>query len=161
MIFKKYRTNPLIQANSLFLNYDQLLTDLEIGLDIDYLSVDIDPSRATFDALKKALSGKIKCKVITFEHSAMLEGEGQQVRIDSRAFLTNLGYVMIAKDVANIGVGPTDLTICYPVEDWWIDPSQVDMSIFEKLKCVSDNCISSYHTIYTGPYPAGYYTGHP
>ena len=157
--FSSYRKNKLIIGDATKLDYDDILTTNGIGLDLDYMSVDVDPPMGTFRALKQALSGKIKSKVITFEHSAMLDGEGQQARMEGRKLLEDLGYMMIVKNVSNIGVSAHDLGTAYPVEDWWVDPAQVDMSIVEKLKSVDTDFIASYHTVYKGSIrmPSGHF----
>lgn len=146
-----HRKNTLVVENATTLDYDKLLTDLNLGTCIDYLSVDIDPPQGTFNALKKIPHDKYKFNVITFEHSANIP-EGIPVREESRKFLFDLGYELIIPDVSNEELYGEEQGKLYPVEDWWVNKNNVDSSAFEKLKVDINNYIASRYTVYNKSY---------
>jgi len=64
----KDRQNPIVWDSALTIDYEKLLTDNNIPLNIDYLQVDIEPSSRTFEALERVLETNISFKCCTFEH---------------------------------------------------------------------------------------------
>jgi hypothetical protein len=94
----------------------------------DYLQLDIEPSQHTLIALKRIPFEKYKFKVITFETD--LYRDGDQVRNESRKFLLNHGYELVAGDVLT-GYYPGQLL---PYEDWWVHPEFVDRTIVDFFK---------------------------
>lgn len=111
--WKKSRTNQLMIADALEVDYDSILskissTDGYIG----YLQVDIEPASASLEALKKAVISPHRFCCITFEHDAYRFGD--QVRHASRKLATELGYRRIVSDV--------EWSPGSNFEDWWIDP---------------------------------------
>jgi hypothetical protein len=128
--FRSERANPILCHDALTVDYIQLLQDNGIDLSVDYLSCDVEPPENTFSALKKIDHNRIRFKVITFEHDAYNENEnGPKVREESRVFLTELGYELV---LGNIGLDG------FCVEDWYVDPLQIDRTIVDSVKNLRD-----------------------
>jgi hypothetical protein len=68
-----------------------------------------------------------KFRVITFEHDHAVD-ISKTYREKSRRYLRSLGYELIVPDI-----GPTDW---YPFEDWWVEPTLVDMDRLKELGMV-------------------------
>ena len=79
---------------------------------------DIEPAQQTLDALKALPHNDYRFSVICFE-TAIYLGSDSHVQQEQMDLLESLGYVMIAKNVSNLGGDP--------FEDWWVDPRVVDM----------------------------------
>jgi hypothetical protein len=123
--FRNERKNPIICGDARLLDYDTIISKNNLGNNIDYLSCDIDPPLNTLSALLKINHDKVRFKVITFEHDLYTGTDGQQVREDSRKILSNLGYEMVINDIGWDGRS---------VEDWWVDPAQINRDIINKFK---------------------------
>lgn len=120
--YNSQRKNKCVCANALTSDYSQLFIDNQFSNRIDYLQVDIEPPINTLNALKKIPHDKYRFSVITFETDMYYAGDA--VMNESRAFLTNLGYDLIAKNVSSF-------------EDWYIDPTAPDIiqsSILDMLR---------------------------
>ena len=90
----------------------ELLQETELDYPtFDYLQVDCDPPRVSFNALKKIPHDKYKFATITFEHDKYTSEDGELVQTESREFLTNLGYVLVVDDIS--------VDDSHPFEDWW------------------------------------------
>ena len=127
--FNRERTNPCFCGNALIVDYQNMINRSGLGSVIDYLSVDIEPPENTFAALKSIPHDKLKFRVITFEHDLYTGGEAPRVREESRKFLTDLGYHMVVNDVAATNRS---------VEDWYVMPNLVDMSIVNMFQSNKD-----------------------
>ena len=108
-LWKQTRKNRLIIGNALTMSYGWLPERIE------YLSLDIDPARNTFEMLTKLPHSQTRFSLITYEHDYYLVNEwaGHDFRERSRELLTGLGYQLYRPDVCYEGK---------PFEDWWIDP---------------------------------------
>lgn len=120
--FQKHRKNPIICADALSLNYNEILNTYNLPKIIDYLQVDCEPSQTTFEVLKKIPLNEYQFAVITFEHDHYNDDSGV-VRLLSREYLKSFGYVLVGSD---IGISDTK-----SFEDWWAHPALVDI---EKIK---------------------------
>ena len=83
----------------------------------DYVSIDCEPPNITLKALENLPLDEYRFSVITFESD--LYAYGEECRDIQRRILNDLGYQIVARDVANGG---------NPYEDWWIDPQVIDES---------------------------------
>lgn len=111
-MYNSTRRNICYNQDALKFDFDsEIAKILNGGNQIDYLSLDIEPSRQTFDCLKRIPHESVRFSVITFEHDSYREGNA--VRDECRKFLFDLGYQLVVADVKNEG---------NPYEDWWIDP---------------------------------------
>lgn len=121
----------LLHANALELNYDDILSQLcDENNIIDYLQLDIEPSRNTYECMLKIPFDKYKFRVITYEHDYPADVT-RQYREKSREYLRSKGYQLIVNDVSPDGE--------WNFEDWWVHPDYVDEQIKEKMMSVTDN----------------------
>ena len=77
----------------------------------DYVSIDCEPPDITLKALENLPLDEYRFSVITFESD--LYAHGVECRDIQRRILNDLGYQIVARDVANGAK---------PFEDWWEDP---------------------------------------
>jgi hypothetical protein len=106
------RRNRCIQSDATIIDYRRLLEDARFPTRIDFLQVDIEPAKATLEALLKIPHEKYRFSIIIFEHD--FYQNGPEIRDRSRDFLVKLGYHLLIGDVMISGK---------PFEDWWIDPN--------------------------------------
>lgn len=112
------RKNPCLCEDATKADYAKLFVDYKFPKQIDFLQVDIEPAQQTLDSLKAIPHDDYRFSVICFE-TAIYLGQGMHVQQEQIDLLQSLGYVMIAKNVSNVGNDP--------FEDWWVDPTAVDM----------------------------------
>ena len=124
----KMRVNKCYCQDATIANYEELIVRSNMREVIDYLSVDADPPPITLAALKKIPHEKYKFRVITFEHDYSAGGSAE--RVESRKYLSALGYRLIVNDIS---------WGSRVVEDWWVHPDLTDKAIVEQLRCVDDN----------------------
>ena len=122
--YNSLRKNSCICADATNFNYFDKLQRLNYPIQIDYLSVDIDPAANTYLALEKCPFNNYRFSVITFEHE--LYSSGPKYMELSRIFLKSRGYQLVARNVKCFG---------RTFEDWWIDPNIIPKSIWEKYVC--------------------------
>jgi hypothetical protein len=128
--FEKHRSNPVLLEDATTADYAEIFQNLGwTDKVVDYASVDIEPSIATYHALVKLLDSGYKFSVITFEHANYQDPDGSREK--SREFLTNLGYDLLVPDVRII---PDQ----YEFEDWWVHPNLVDMTHVEQFRSTSE-----------------------
>jgi hypothetical protein len=128
--FDNQRSNPILLQDATTVDYTEIFRNLGwTDPVIDYASVDIEPSIATYHALVKLLDSGYKCSVITFEHANYLDDT--RTREKSREFLTNLGYDLLVPDIRI-------LPDKYEFEDWWVHPALVDMTHVEQFRSTSE-----------------------
>ena len=126
--YKENRTNPVLCVDALIVDYTKLLNkqfpDTKV---IDYLQLDIEPPRNTFQALLSIPFDKYKFAIITYEHDYYVDIT-KSYRDKSRDYLESMGYQLVVPNVS-----PDENS---PFEDWWIHPDLVDKEIITKiLKC--------------------------
>ena len=112
------RKNPCLCTDATKADNDKLFVEYNFPNQIDFLQVDIEPAQQTLDALKAIPHNKYRFSVICFE-TAIYLGQDMHVQQEQIDLLQSLGYVMIAKNISNVGNDP--------FEDWWVDPTAVDM----------------------------------
>lgn len=119
------RKSKFLLENALSINYEKYLNEISINNRIDYLQLDIEPQKNTFDCLKIIPFNKFKFSVITFETDVYVGSI--ELRDESRAYIQSMGYLKIAGNICP----NNDL---WPFEDWYIDPEVVDSNIFNIFK---------------------------
>ena len=129
---KNYRQNRsanLLHTDALQLDYEKLLSENYEGNVIDYLQLDIEPARHTYECMLKIPFDKYKFAVITYEHDYYVDVT-KSYREKSREFLKSKGYELIANDISPDGKSN--------FEDWWVHPDLVDKNIIQKMKLVTE-----------------------
>ena len=130
------RKNLVLCENALECDYEEILSKISPDSNIiDYLQVDIEPSRNTFMALVILPFHKWKFRFITFEHDGYIDIT-KSFKQKSRDFLHSLGYKLLINDVAPYGD--------YYFEDWWYHPDLVDNERVDLIKHVD---LDKIHTI--------------
>jgi hypothetical protein len=119
----------LIHADATKLNYKKILKDNFEGDTIDYLQLDIEPAKNTFEVLLNIPFDDYKFTVITYEHDYYVDVT-KSYRDKSRRYLEMMGYKLIVNDISTDGVST--------FEDWWVHPELIDPDIINKLICCDD-----------------------
>jgi hypothetical protein len=104
-----------VKGDGRIVDFDQLLSDMPPV--IDYLSIDCDPGRLTFEILQRVPWDRYKFRLITFEHECY--AEGPEIKHASRDFLWSQGYQLVVNNISENG-------IAIDYEDWWAHPDLVD-----------------------------------
>ena len=127
--YNSQRKNPALKADALETNYYKLLSKyFPNTTDIDYLQLDIEPAKNTFDALLCIPFDKYRFAIITYEHDYYVDIT-KSFKDKSRRYLQSLGYELVVNDVS-----PNENS---PFEDWWIHPELVDKSRLETMRNVN------------------------
>lgn len=103
------RTNPCLCTDATVLDYDQLLAKYNLGPEIDYLQLDIDPPENTLKALERIDLNRYSFAFVTFEHD--LYQSTDVVRKRSREIFQDHGYTMLISDVRHNNL---------VFEDWYV-----------------------------------------
>lgn len=132
-VFYNERINLILMADALDIDYSSTLPSFFLkDTYIDYLQIDCDPPKQSYEILKKIPFHLYKFAVITFEHDHYCDPD-KIYRSLSRDFLHSVGYEMV---VGNIGVNSFS-----PFEDWWVHPDLIDYDILNKFKNITDKNI--------------------
>jgi hypothetical protein len=118
------RKNKVLNTDALGINYEKLLLENFSSNIIDYLQLDIEPARNTFEALLMIPFDQYQFRVITYEHDFYVDMT-QSYREKSRRYLRALGYTLVFGNIS-----PNENC---PFEDWWIKKDLIDSNIIEKL----------------------------
>ena len=133
---KAHRKNPVLCKDALELDYQEILDELSPDSNIiDYLQLDIEPSKNTFFALTLMPFDKYKFRFITYEHDHYAD-VSKSFREKSRQFLHSLGYELLINDIS-----PFDN---HPYEDWWYHPDIVDP---ERVKMIKHVDLDKVHNV--------------
>jgi hypothetical protein len=124
------RTAKLLHDDALTVDYEKLLKDNFEGNVIDYLQLDIEPARNTYECMLRVPFNKYKFAVITYEHDYYVDIT-KSFREKSREFLRSKGYVLVANDISPDGKSN--------FEDWWVHPDLVDADILQKMQHVTNH----------------------
>lgn len=131
-LYEKYRlARPnvdIFNYDALKVDYDELLSEYYDNNIIDYLQLDIEPARNTYECLLKIPFDKFKFRVITYEHDNYVDVT-KNCKEKSRKFLKKHGYVLVVPNVSPDGR-------C-DFEDWWVHPDLVDESILKLMQVKS------------------------
>jgi len=131
--FSRERKNQIICQDATTIDYEKLLDKFDKGTDFDYLQLDVEPSKTTFECLLAMPLDKYRFGIITYEHDHYVDMTGSY-RDKSRRYLNMMGYEML---VAN--VSPNDNS---PFEDWWYHPDLIHPEIVKEMKSVSDETVN-------------------
>lgn len=129
--YSQYRKNPVLKADALNINYSKLLQQYFPDSNvIDYLQLDIEPSKSTFEAMLAIPFDKYQFRFITYEHDDYVDIT-KSYKQKSRNYLSSLGYKLVVNDVC----GAKDCNF----EDWWVKSELIDPEILAKLTTVDLN----------------------
>jgi GR25 family glycosyltransferase involved in LPS biosynthesis len=128
-MFAEQRSNPIICRDATTIDYEKLLDEHYSTREIDYLQLDCEPSKTTFEILLDIPFDKYKFAVITYEHDHYVDMSGTY-RTKSRNYLKLMGYELV---VANVSQNENT-----PFEDWWVHPDLVGQETIEKFKSIMD-----------------------
>lgn len=128
------KNTVMLCEDALKINYEELLKKHFEGTNIDYLQLDIEPARHTFEALLNIPFNKYKFAVITYEHDYYVDVT-KSYREKSRNYLKNLGYELIVNDISPDGISN--------FEDWWVHPDLIDPEIMKKMRSVTEYITSA------------------
>ena len=121
--FNTMRRNKCICDDATEFDYKFLFGERNYPKQIDYLQLDIDPADQTLKALKQLPLDDYRFSVITYETD--LYRYGADIQDEQIQILKSHGYDLVVRNVANEQ---------NPYEDWWVDPTVVDMDIVEKFR---------------------------
>jgi GR25 family glycosyltransferase involved in LPS biosynthesis len=127
-MFEEQRKNTILCQDATEVDYGKLLKDYNTNV-IDYLQVDIEPSKTTFEALLAIPFDEYKFAIVTYEHDHYVDMTNSY-RTKSRRYMELMGYELV---VANVSGND----FC-PFEDWWVHPDLVDKETIERFKSIQD-----------------------
>jgi len=128
--YRTKRKNPVLQQDALTTDYGVLLKELAVDGVVDYLQLDCEPAKTTYDIMLRIPFDQYKFAVITYEHDHYVDMTGIY-RQASRDFLKSQGYVLVANDISPDGISN--------FEDWWVHPDLVSKDILAIMKQVDTN----------------------
>ena len=136
--FRVERKNRIIQTDALTWDYGVYLEG-----HYDYLQVDIEPAKSSFEVLKKLPWEKCTFGLITFEHDDYMDS--YDIRKKSREYLKSKGYKLMVSNIS-----PT-YTLNKPnvsYEDWWYHPSYITKDTVRVMKDISNQPKNAINYIY-------------
>jgi hypothetical protein len=128
--YRNNRSAKLLHDNALTIDYEKLLKENFEGNIIDYLQLDIEPARNTYECMLRIPFDQYKFAVITYEHDYYVDVT-RSYREKSREFLKSKGYELVVNDLSPDGKSN--------FEDWWVHPDLVDENTINKMKSISKN----------------------
>jgi tetratricopeptide (TPR) repeat protein len=136
------RSNKVLCQDALTTNYRKLLKEIA-GEDkvIDFLQLDCEPSKSTFEILLSMPFEEYKFAVITYEHDHYVDMT-KTYRSRSRNYLKSQGYVLVANDISPDGMST--------FEDWWVHPDLIEPEVMKKMQLVDDNIKHVEHYMLAG-----------
>jgi hypothetical protein len=120
--YNQLRKNKCTCADATTFDYKKMFEEKNLPKQIDYLQVDIEPAWQTLNALKALPLDDYRFSVITYENDVYKDGP--DAGEDAMEILLSKGYQLVVRNVANQN---------NPYEDWYVDPSAVDLKIVEKF----------------------------
>ena len=125
--FNENRSNPCM-GDALDFNYISYFEENLFPKQIDYLQVDIDsgyktdgrPDGSAYTSLHGLLAvplNSYRFTIITFEHDSNMYWRNNVMRDVQREILDSLGYSLVVRTES---------------EDWWVDPSVIDLESYRK-----------------------------
>lgn len=141
--YSRHRKNPVLKEDALTISYNKLLAkyfpDTEI---IDYLQLDIEPSKSTFEAMLAIPFDKYQFRFITYEHDYYVDIT-KSYREKSRRYLSGLGYKLVVNDVC----GARNCNF----EDWWVKPELIDQDILAQMTTVDLDIVHNIEDVVLNP----------
>lgn len=123
------RSNPCLLKDALDLDYHEFLSSKFETKDIDYLQLDCDPPKVTYEILRKIPFDDYRFAVITYEHDYYVDGS-ESYKEKSREYLKSKGYQLAISNIS-----PNDWK---DYEDWWVHPDLIDMDALHNLQDTSN-----------------------
>lgn len=120
-IFRSIRKNPVICANALTFDFESYFTKNKFPTQIDYLQIDIDPTEANLEVLRKLPLDKYRFSVITFEHDLYKNEKNRNIKEYAEKILEKNKYRKVANNVMVYFAHNSYSGHWVPFEDWWID----------------------------------------
>jgi len=120
-----------LNESALEIDYKKQFEECKFPKSIDYLSLDVDT--LSLDVLKILPLDEYRFKAITIEHDAYLYGD--RYRGPQRSILNSHGYFLVCSNVYVEQSGYEGKE--FPFEDWWVDPSEFDNDLIDRIKCDS------------------------
>tara|TARA_A100001201_G_C4065585_1_gene194060 strand:- start:484 stop:1092 length:609 start_codon:yes stop_codon:yes gene_type:complete len=118
-----------LNTNALEVDYKKVFEENEFPTSIDYLSLDVDT--VSLEVLKILPMDEYRFKVITIEHDGYLYDD--KYRGAQREILNANGYKLLCSNVYVQQPGYEGKE--FPFEDWWVDPSQFDQELLDRIEC--------------------------
>lgn len=122
--YRAVRPTKVLHEDALKIDYTKMMDENFHNNVIDYLQLDIEPARNTYECLLKIPFDKYKFRVITYEHDYYADVT-RSYREKSREYLKSQGYVLLVNDLSPDG-------ICN-FEDWWVHPDLVSKQLMDKM----------------------------
>ena len=157
--YETHRPNskPMI-GDALSIDYEAVFDELNFPVDIDYLSLDLEPQDRSalviLEKLEKEVMSKYKFGVVTYEHAIYLEGMYKEDWVKknlrdtleiSREIFKNHGYFRAYSNVANGTRLHSRGGDGGPFEDWYVHPDLVDTGfIDEKMTLETEHFSNEY-----------------
>ena len=126
--FNGKRDNQCLALDATKADYLSILDNKNWGTDWDYLQLDCEPAKNTFEALLLIPFEKYRFKVITYEHDWYCDDKSY--RDKSRRYLESMGYELI---VSNVSVDEKS-----PFEDWWVHKELISKDIKDKFRSIKE-----------------------
>jgi hypothetical protein len=120
--YKANRSAKIFCVDALQIDYSVFLKENYNDNVIDYLQLDIEPAKNTYECLTKIPFDEYKFAVITYEHDYYVDVT-KSYRRKSREFLLSKGYSLVVSDVSPDGKST--------FEDWWVNPELVDPNVLD------------------------------
>lgn len=131
--FKQHRSNKILCEDATSVDYKKVLADLcsisQTNV-IDYLQLDCEPPKVTFETLLQIPFDIYKFKIITYEHDYCVDFT-KSYREKSRRYLSSLGYELLVNNIS----ANTDS----PFEDWWIYPDYFSVDTINLMKSIRED----------------------
>ena len=128
--FNGIRENKCIIGDATGHDYKSIFKLMNFPNIIDYLQLDIEPAKNTFDAMLAIPMDEYKFRIITYEHDAWCDDKSYREK--SRKWLEFNGYELIVSDVS---FGCKER----PFEDWWVHKDLFDKEWINKMKWIGIN----------------------
>jgi hypothetical protein len=119
------RSTKLVLHDALTLNYSDIFKENNLPINIDYLSLDLEPPDLSLECLFKIPFDEYYFNIITFEVDKNREGDEKRIN-ESRTLLTSKGYTLIG-------------SLCYGQDDVYLHNSL--LSLNDEFKFIDDDII--------------------
>lgn len=140
--YKEVRSTKAYCLDALSIDYDKFIGENFESDIIDYLQLDIEPARNTYELLQKIPFEKYKFRVITYEHDHYVDVT-KECRKKSREYLESKGYFLLVNDISPEGSSN--------FEDWWVHPDLINFELIEKMSG-NDGKIKKAETFMLSPF---------
>jgi hypothetical protein len=130
--FAQRRTNTIINANALDIDFEDLLVKHCMENTIDFLQIDTDET--SIQVLRNIPFHRYKFNVVQFEHDAYRLGD--DIRAEARQIMKNNGYEIVCQ---NLSFQPNA-----EYEDWFVHRSIIDNIPHELFKSDERNFFWDY-----------------